>query len=68
MTPEEYKEAAISARDRGKLEEAHFYVKMGILEALLQMEVCGHGVRGYCIDCFWLRFQQNLPIITKLWR
>lgn len=32
-------------------ELAQWCATMGILEALLQMEVCGHGTRGFCKDC-----------------
>jgi hypothetical protein len=52
MTPEEHRDAANFAftSDRGA-ELATYHATMGVLEALLQMELCGHGTRGFCKDC-----------------
>lgn len=66
MTPEEHRDAATDAMNRGlgKVEVATYHATMGVLEALLQMDTCGHGTRGFCKDCFWLEFRQ-WPIMVK---
>jgi hypothetical protein len=65
MTPEEHRDAAQRAfdTDRGAA-LATYHAAMGVLEALLQMDTCGHGTRGFCKDCFWLEFRQ-WPISVK---
>lgn len=69
MTPEEYKKAAEElSSDPDLTEETMLYVQMGILEALLQMEICSHGTRGFCSNCFWAKFNHNQPITTRPWR
>ena len=66
MTPEEHRDAAVKLTSGGawKAEDAAYHATMGILEALLQMEICGHGTRGFCKDCFWVEFR-TWPISTK---
>lgn len=66
MTPEEHRDAASDAMNRGlgKVEVATYHATMGILEALLQMEICGHGTRGFCKDCVRNEFS-NYPISVR---
>jgi hypothetical protein len=51
MTPEEHRDAASSAMRQGKDEIATYHATMGVLEAMLQIDFCGHGTRGFCKDC-----------------
>lgn len=63
MIPEEHRDAAQQAfdTDRGA-ELVTYHATMGILEALLQMEICGHGTRGFCKDCVRNEFLSSLPL------
>lgn len=45
-----YKEAQ-HLLDHGQPAEAQAEAALGLLAALLQFEVCGHGTRGFCRDC-----------------
>lgn len=58
MTPEEHRDSAQDCMNRGmgKVEAATYHATMGVLEALLQMDTCGHGTRGFCKDCVRLEF------------
>lgn len=51
MTPEEHRDEARTAYAVGAIGSAKYHATMGVLEALLQMEICGHGTRGFCKDC-----------------
>lgn len=61
MTPEQRRDHAVKMAEDGKAELAIYLAAMGILEALLQMDICGHGTRGFCKDCFWNEFQRLCP-------
>jgi hypothetical protein len=68
MLPEEYKSLADNASREGKFDRAQYYALMGILESILQMQICSHGTRGFCVYCFFNEFRSNLPITTQPWR
>ena len=65
MLPEEAKALALRAIDNNRLEEAHLYATLGVLEAILQMQICAHGTRGFCKDCFRLELIQNQPFNVR---
>lgn len=69
MTPEQHRDAAQQAfdTDRGA-ELAAYHATMGVLEALLQFDICGHGTRGFCKDCVrqtFLEFPISVREVSK---
>lgn len=68
MTPERHKELAEEAIKNESPMTANYHASMGILEALLQMEICGHGTRGFCIDCITKVLNDKTIVRTRDWR
>lgn len=64
MTPEEHRDAAQHYFQRDAPDAAKYHATVGVLEALLQMDVCGHGTRGFCMNCVRLEFLQY-PILVR---
>jgi hypothetical protein len=62
MTPEQHRDAAASTGM--DTQRAIYHATMGVLEALLQMDICGHGVRGFCKDCVRIEFL-SYPIAVR---
>lgn len=63
-TPEQY--AARAEDNIGvSYEKATMYASLGILAAMLQMEICGHGTRGYCKDCLTLTLNRDVAVGVK---
>lgn len=64
MTPEECRDKAQELKNLHYVEDATYYATMGILEALLEMEICEHGTRGFCKDCVRNDFL-SYPILVR---
>lgn len=65
MMPEQHRETAakmIEARElSNRVELATYHATMAVAEALLQMDICGHGTRGFCKDCVVKMLRDNQP-------
>jgi hypothetical protein len=66
LTPEEYRDIAVMYLNAGDNPKANSFALIGILEVLLQMEICSHGTRGFCSSCFQLMILKNQPIQVSL--
>lgn len=66
MTPEEHRDAAKASfqnsSDVREIDIAIYHATMAVAEALLQMDICGHGTRGFCIDCLGNKLRELSPL------
>jgi len=60
MTPEEHLKAAEQNINRDA-ETAIYHATMAVAMTLLQMDICGHGTRGFCKDCVLNSLRENQP-------